>query len=56
LGSIILHRYFVTLVAVMVILILLVWIIGFGVMGMELVGVMPTVQGILSGAMLEACG
>jgi hypothetical protein len=29
--------------------------IGFGVTGMEFVGVMPTVQG-LSGAMLEACG
>jgi hypothetical protein len=39
----------------MVILILLVWGIGFGVMGMELVGVMPTVQGF-AGAMLEACG
>jgi hypothetical protein len=34
---------------------LLVWRIGFGVTGMELVGVMPTVQA-LSGAMLEACG
>jgi hypothetical protein len=32
-------------VAIMVILILLVWRIGFGVTGMELVGVMPTVQG-----------
>jgi hypothetical protein len=31
----------------MVILILLVWRIGFGVMGMELVGVMPTVQGFV---------
>jgi hypothetical protein len=29
----------------MVMLILLVWRIGFGVTGMELVGVMPTVQG-----------
>jgi hypothetical protein len=29
----------------MVILILLVWRIGFGVMGIELVGVMPIVQG-----------
>jgi hypothetical protein len=38
-------HYFVTLVAVMVMLILLVWRIGFGVTGMELVGVMPTVQG-----------
>jgi hypothetical protein len=40
---------------VMVMLILLVWRIGFGVTGMKFVGVMPTVQG-LSGAMLEACG
>jgi hypothetical protein len=31
---------------VMVMLILLVWRIGFGVTGMELVGVMPTVQGL----------
>jgi hypothetical protein len=31
----------------MVILILLVWRIGFGVTGMELVGVMPTVQGFV---------
>jgi hypothetical protein len=46
---------FVTLVTVMVMLILLVWGIGFGVTGMELVGVMPTVQGLF-GAMLEACG
>jgi hypothetical protein len=30
---------------VMVILILLVWRIGFGVTGLELAGVMPTVQG-----------
>jgi hypothetical protein len=43
LGSVMLH-YFVTLVAVMVMLILLVRRIGFGVKGMELVGVMPTVQ------------
>jgi hypothetical protein len=35
LGSVMLH-YFVTLVAVMVMLILLVWRIGFGVTGMEL--------------------
>jgi hypothetical protein len=35
LGSVILH-YFVTLVAVIVMLILLVWRIGFGVTGMEL--------------------
>jgi hypothetical protein len=46
LGSVMLH-YFVTLVAVMVILILLVWRIGFGVMGMEFVGVMPMVQGFV---------
>jgi hypothetical protein len=46
LGSIMLH-YFVTLVAVMVLLILLVWRIGFGVTGMEFVGVMPTVQGFV---------
>jgi hypothetical protein len=45
----------VTLVTVMVMLILLVWRIGFGVTGIEFVGVIPTVQG-LSGAMLEACG
>jgi hypothetical protein len=43
LGSVMLH-YFVTLVAVMVMLILLVWRIVFGVTGMEFVGVMPTVQ------------
>jgi hypothetical protein len=36
---------FVTHIAVMVMLILLVWRIGFGVTGKELVGVMPTVQG-----------
>jgi hypothetical protein len=41
------HHAYVTSVAVMVILILLVWKIGFGVMGMELVGVMPTVQGFV---------
>jgi hypothetical protein len=46
LGSIMLH-YFVTLVAVMVMLILLVWRIGFGVTGMEFVGAMPTVQGFV---------
>jgi hypothetical protein len=46
LGSVMLH-YFVTLVAVMVMLILLVWRIGFGVTGMELVGVMPMVQGFV---------
>jgi hypothetical protein len=31
----------------MVMLILLVWRIGFGVMGMEFVGVMPTVEGFV---------
>jgi hypothetical protein len=41
------HHAYVTHVAIMVILILLVWRIGFGVMGMELVGVMPTVQGFV---------
>jgi hypothetical protein len=46
LGSVMLH-YFVTLIVVMVMLILLVWRIGFGVTGMELVGVMPTVQGFV---------
>jgi hypothetical protein len=56
LGSVMLHHItYVTLVTVMVMLILLVWRIGFGVTGIEFVGVMPTVQG-LSGAMLEACG
>jgi hypothetical protein len=39
--------YYVTLVNVMVMLILLVWKIGFGVMGMEHVGVMPMVQGFV---------
>jgi hypothetical protein len=34
-------------VVIMVILILLVWRIGFGVMGMELVGAIPTVQGFV---------
>jgi hypothetical protein len=47
LGSAILHYYVVTLVTVMVMLILLVWRIGFGVTGMELVGVMPTVRGFV---------
>jgi hypothetical protein len=46
LASVMLH-YFVTLVTVMVMLILLVWRIGFGVTGMEFVGVMPTVQGFV---------
>jgi hypothetical protein len=45
LGSVMLpHIIYVTLAAVMVMLILLVWRIGFGVTGMEFVGVMPTVQ------------
>jgi hypothetical protein len=35
------------LVAIMVILILLVWRIGFGVIGIELVGAMSTVQGFV---------
>jgi hypothetical protein len=39
--------YYVTLVNVMVMLIPLVWKIGFGVTEMELVGVMPTVQGFV---------
>jgi hypothetical protein len=46
LGSVMLH-YFVTLLTVMVMLILLVWRIGFGVTGKEFVGVMPTVQGFV---------
>jgi hypothetical protein len=46
LGSVMLHS-FVTLVAVMALLILLVWRIGFGVTRMEFVGVMPTVQGFV---------
>jgi hypothetical protein len=41
------HITYVTLITIMVMLILLVWRIGFGVMGMELVGVMPTVQGFV---------
>jgi hypothetical protein len=56
LGSVMLHHItYVTFVTVMVMLILLVRRIGFGVMGMEFVGVMPMVEG-LSGAMLKACG
>jgi hypothetical protein len=48
LGSCMLHHVtYVTLVTVMVMLILLVWRIGFGVTEMELVGVMPTVQGFV---------
>jgi hypothetical protein len=54
LGSVMLH-HITYITPVMVMLILLVWRIGIGVMGMEFVGLMPTVQG-LSGAMLEACG
>jgi hypothetical protein len=46
LGSVMLH-YFATLVVVMGMLILLVWRIEFGVMEMEFVGVMPTVQGFV---------
>jgi hypothetical protein len=53
LGSVMLH-HITYITPVMVMLILLVWRIGFGVTGMEFVGVMPTVQGLL-GAMLEAC-
>jgi hypothetical protein len=41
------HIIYVTLVVVMVMLILLVWRIGFGVTGMEFVGVMLTVQGFV---------
>jgi hypothetical protein len=54
LGSVMLH-HITYITPVMVMLILLVWRIGFGVTGMKFVGVMPMVQG-LSGAMLEACG
>jgi hypothetical protein len=46
LGSVMLpHITYVSLVTVMVMLILLLWRIGFGVTGMESVGVMSTVQG-----------
>jgi hypothetical protein len=41
------HHAYVTPVAIMVVLILLVWRIGFEVTGMELVGVMPMVQGFV---------
>jgi hypothetical protein len=41
------HIIYVTLLAVMVMLILLVWRMGFGVTGMEFVGVMPTFQGFV---------
>jgi hypothetical protein len=50
LGSVMLH-HITYITPVMVMLILLVWRIGFGVTGMELITVMPMVQG-LSGAML----
>jgi hypothetical protein len=53
LGSVMLH-HITYITPIMVMLILLVWRIGFGLTGMELVGVLLTVQG-LSGAMLEAC-
>jgi hypothetical protein len=43
LGSVMLH-HITYITPVMVMLILLVWRIGFGVTGMEFVGVMPTVQ------------
>jgi hypothetical protein len=54
LGSVMLH-HITYITPVMVMLILLVWRIGFGVTGMKFVGVVPTFQG-LSGAMLEAYG
>jgi hypothetical protein len=41
------HHAYVPPVVIMFILILLVWRIGFGVTGMELVGAMPTVQGFV---------
>jgi hypothetical protein len=48
LGSVMLYYIiFVTLVTVMVMLILLVYRIGFGVTGMEFIGVMPMVQGFV---------
>jgi hypothetical protein len=50
LGSVMLH-HIAYITPVMVMLILLVWRIGFGVTGMELITVMPMVQG-LSGVML----
>jgi hypothetical protein len=50
LGSVMLH-HITYITPVMIMLILLVWRIGFGVTGMEFVGVIPTVQG-LSGVML----
>jgi hypothetical protein len=41
------HHAYVSPIAIMVVLILLVWSIGFGVTGMEPVGVLPTVQGFV---------
>jgi hypothetical protein len=41
------HHAYVPPVIIKVILILLVWRIGFGVTGMELVGAMPIVQGFV---------
>jgi hypothetical protein len=41
------HITYVTLVTVLVMLILLVWRLGFGVTGMEFVGVMLMVQGFV---------
>jgi hypothetical protein len=41
------HITYVTRVTVMVMLILLVWRLGFGVTGMEFVGLMLTVQGFV---------
>jgi hypothetical protein len=41
------HIIYVTLVTVFIMLILLVWRIGFGVTGMEFVDVIPTVQGFV---------
>jgi hypothetical protein len=46
LGSVMLH-HITYITPVMVMLIVLVWRIRFGVMGMEFVGVMPTVQGLV---------
>jgi hypothetical protein len=46
LGSVMLH-HITYITPVMVMLILLVWRIGFGVTGMEFVGVMPMVQGFI---------
>jgi hypothetical protein len=46
LGSVMLH-HITYITPIMVMLILLVWRIGFGVTGMEFVGVLPTVQGFV---------